>query len=126
LNGASFIRGGLQWRSEGHLVHEAGTGEEALAILASHDLEVMLVDLKMEPMDGLTLLQKALEISPRLPVIVMTAFGSIDSAIEATRGGAYDYLTKPFKEAVLRHRVGLALDRARLHRMIFVLTDPCS
>ncbi len=102
-------------RHEGHLVHEAATGEEALDILSKDDtVDLMLTDLKMEPMDGLTLLKRALEVNPRLQVIMMTAFGSIESAVEAMRQGAFDYVTKPFKEGELRYRLERALEVARL------------
>jgi two-component system, NtrC family, response regulator HydG len=98
---------------EGYTVFDAATGEEALAVLGQERVDLLLTDLKMEPMDGLTLLQRAREASPRLPVIVMTAFGSIESAVEAMRQGAYDYITKPFKEGELIHRVAHALAHAR-------------
>jgi len=103
----------LLLRSEGHIVHEAQSGEEALAILASHEVDVMVTDLRMEPMDGLTLLQKARERTPRLQVIIMTAFGSPETAAEAMRLGACDYLAKPLTMAVLRRTVGRALELAR-------------
>src|SRR5690348_15195924 len=83
-------------RSEGYDVREAGGGEEALSSLSEREADVLLTDLKMEPMDGLALLTKALENAPKMQVIVMTAYGSIESAVEAMRRGAYDYLTKPF------------------------------
>jgi two-component system response regulator HydG len=101
-------------RSEGYDVREASGGEEAIAALTDREADVLLTDLKMEPMDGLTLLTKALESAPKTQVIVMTAYGSIESAVEAMRRGAYDYLTKPFKEGELAHRVQKALERARL------------
>jgi two-component system response regulator HydG len=104
----------LLLRAEGFTVSEAASGEEALAHLASQPVDLMLTDLKMEPMDGLTLLKRALEQSPKTQVIVMTAFGSIESAVEAMRMGAYDYVTKPLKEAELIHRVQRALERAKL------------
>ncbi len=101
-------------RAEGHMVLEAGTGEEALGLLTTQPIELLVTDLKMEPMDGLTLLKKGLEVSPQTQVIVMTAYGSIESAVEAMRSGAYDYVTKPFKEGELIHRVTKALERAKL------------
>lgn len=104
----------LYLSSEGYIVYQAATGQEALDFLAHTRVDVLLTDLKMEPMDGLTLLKNALKAVPQLQVIIMTAFGSIDSAVEAMRLGVYDYLTKPFKDGVLRHRVQLALERARL------------
>jgi two-component system, NtrC family, response regulator HydG len=110
-------------RTEGYTVSEAATGQEALDLLTGNSVDVLLTDLKMEPMDGLTLLRRALEVQPRLQVIVMTAFGSIDSAVEAMRLGAYDYITKPFKDGVLRHRVELALERARLLSQVNLFAD---
>src|SRR5437588_2660724 len=85
-------------RAEGYDVLEAAGGEEALSSLSDRDIDVLLTDLKMEPVDGLTLLTRALEAAPKMQVIVMTAYGSIESAVEAMRRGAYDYVTKPFKE----------------------------
>src|SRR5690606_39653261 len=104
----------LLLRREGHLVHEAAGGEEALELLASEPVDVMLTDLKMEPLDGMTLLGRALAQSTATQVVVMTAYGSIDSAGEPMRMGAYDYVTKPFKEGELVYRVRRALERARL------------
>ncbi len=104
----------LLLRTEGHTVQEAADGEQALAVLRSGPVDVMLTDLKMEPMDGLTLAKRALEVAPGTQVIMMTAYGSIESAVEAMRLGAYDYVTKPFKEGELVYRVRRALERARL------------
>jgi two-component system response regulator HydG len=100
--------------AEGYAVVEAASGEEALALLAAIPVDLMLTDLKMEPMDGRTLLQRALEMKPRLQVIIMTAFGSIESSEECLRLGASDYLQKPFKDGELSHRVGRAVARSRL------------
>jgi len=104
----------LLLRSAGYSVQEAGSGDEALTLIAAQPPDLMLTDLRMEPMDGLVLLKRALELSPRTQVIVMTAYGSIESAVEAMRMGAYDYVTKPFKEAELIHRIQRALERANL------------
>src|SRR5687767_2711833 len=104
----------LLLRAEGYSVLEAGGGDEALGLLSQNPVDLLLTDLKMEPMDGLSLLKRGLEVSPHTQVIVMTAYGSIESAVEAMRLGAYDYVTKPFKEGELLHRVGKALERARL------------
>ncbi|HYO71898.1 MAG TPA: sigma-54 dependent transcriptional regulator [Archangium sp.] len=112
----------LLLRSEGYTVLEAATGEEALTTLSNHGVDLMLTDLKMEPMDGLTLLKKALEVAPRLQVIMMTAFGSIETAVEAMRQGAFDYVTKPFKEGELRWRVERALERAQMQTTLDLLT----
>jgi two-component system, NtrC family, response regulator HydG len=104
----------LLLRSEGYSVDEAASGEEALAWLGDHQIDLLLTDLKMEPMDGLTLLKRAVEVAPRLAVIVMTAYGSIETAVDAMRRGAYDYVTKPFKDGELIHRVDKGLEHAGL------------
>lgn len=104
----------LLLRSEGFMVDEAGSGEEAITRLGGTPVDLMLTDLKMEPMDGLQLLKRAMDIAPQTQVIVMTAHGSIETAVEAMRRGAYDYITKPFKDGELVHRVQKALERARL------------
>ena len=113
----------LLLRAEGFEVAEAGGGEEALDTLAKQPFDVMLTDLKMEPMDGLTLLKKAVEAAPPTHVIVMTAYGSIETAVEAMRRGAYDYITKPFKDGELVHRVEKALERARLQSAVDLFAD---
>ncbi|MCA2976932.1 MAG: response regulator, partial [Myxococcaceae bacterium] len=108
----------LLLRAEGFTVDEASGGDEALALLAQRSYDLLLTDLKMEPMDGITLLRKAVESASGMQVIVMTAYGSIETAVEAVRSGAYDYLTKPFKDGELVYRVQKALERARLLRTV--------
>ena len=100
-------------RVEGYNVIEAATGEEALEALAMREVDLLLTDLRMEPMDGLTLLQRALEMVPGLQVIIMTAFGSSESAAESMRLGAYDYIQKPMKAGELQHKVARAVERSR-------------
>jgi two-component system, NtrC family, response regulator HydG len=111
----------LLLRTAGYFVLEASTGEEALTTLSGGGVDLMLTDLKMEPMDGLTLLKKALEVASRLQVIVMTGFGTTEIAVEVMRQGAVDYISKPFKERELLHRVARALERARLQAAVGVL-----
>jgi two-component system response regulator HydG len=101
-------------RARGHTVLEALSGEQALATLAKSEVHLMLTRLQMKPMDGLTLLKCALEVTPSLQVIVTTASGSIESAVESMRRGAFDYVTLPFKEGEMLHRVERALERTRL------------
>ncbi len=74
---------------------EAGTGEEALELAASQKLDLILLDLRMPGMGGLEVLQHLFESGLPAPVIIMTAYGSIDSAVTALKMGAEDYLTKP-------------------------------
>lgn len=89
-------------------------GTEALALAAEEVPDLVIADLKMEGMDGVTLLEHLLRIHPALPVIILTAHGTIASAVEATKKGAYDYLTKPFDAKDLLHRIEKALEVRRL------------
>ena len=90
------------------------TGEEALAWAQEHAYDLAIIDLKMADVDGLTLLQELLRLHAHLPVIILTAHGTISSAVEATKLGAYDYLTKPFNAKDLLHRIDKALEVRRL------------
>src|SRR5262247_249997 len=92
------------------------TGEEALALASAREraYDLAIIDLKMADVDGLTLLQELLRLHPHLPVIILTAHGTISSAVEATKLGAYDYLTKPFDAKDLLHRIDKALEVGRL------------
>ena len=104
----------LVLRQQGYEVTEAESGDAALSRLLSEPVDVVLTDLKMAPLDGLDVLRGALEIAPATQVIVMTGYGTVESAVEAMQLGACDYLSKPFKESELRVRVQRALERRRL------------
>lgn len=81
---------------EGHEVLSAPDGQEAYAMMVEHgDVEVLLTDLKMPGLSGLELSTKVKESFPEMQIIVMTAFGTVDTAVEAMKEGVYDYLTKP-------------------------------
>lgn len=82
-------------RLEGYLVSTAASGEAAVAAMQKESYDVMLLDLKMPGMSGLEVLRTAHKISSETLIIVLTAHGSLDSAIEALRQGAHDYLIKP-------------------------------
>ena len=86
------------------------------AILAERRFDLALFDLRMAPMDGLALLATVHQDHPHLPVLIMTAHGSIDGAVEAIRRGAFDYLTKPFVPEELRGKVTRALAERRWAR----------
>jgi two-component system, NtrC family, response regulator HydG len=104
----------LVLRQQGYEVAEAESGEAALSRLLAEPFDVVLTDLKMAPPDGLAVLRGALEISPSTQVIVMTGYGTVESAVEAMQQGACDYVNKPFKESELLMRVQRALERRRL------------
>jgi len=101
-------------RQAGYDVTEAADGASAIQCIAAEPFDVVLTDLRMGEVDGMEVLRGAVEISPCVQVIVMTAYGSIESAVEAMRRGAYDYISKPFKEEELRLRVERAIERRRL------------
>jgi two-component system NtrC family response regulator len=82
-------------RKKGYDVHAAGGGEAALAWLKENGCEVILTDHKMPGMDGTTLLRAVKALNPEIAVVLMTAYGTVEKAVEAMKLGAYDYLTKP-------------------------------
>ena len=82
-------------RDEGYHTEVAADGAQALRMLESSEPDVVLTDLKMPVMDGLTLLEQGRPLAPHAAFVVMTAFGSIDTAVQAIQRGAENYLTKP-------------------------------
>ena len=92
----------------------ASSAEEALSIYRENYFDLVLLDIKMPGMDGLALLEILKKDSPDQTVIMMTAFGTIDSAVEAMKRGAYDFITKPFDHDALLLRMEKALERSAL------------
>jgi two-component system nitrogen regulation response regulator NtrX len=80
---------------EGYKIDEAGDGEEGLRKFNGNNYDVVLCDIKMPKMDGIEFLEKAREINPDVPVIVISGHGNIETAVEAVKKGAYDYISKP-------------------------------
>jgi DNA-binding response OmpR family regulator len=89
-----FLR--LILEEEGYQVNEAADGQSALNLISQQAFDVALVDLRLTDMDGLEVVRHLRQISPKTSVIILTAYATLDSAIEALRHGAHDYLTKPF------------------------------
>jgi two-component system nitrogen regulation response regulator GlnG len=81
---------------EGHSVSAAASAEQALTLLKQQRPDVLILDVRLPGMDGLTALSRFRQLVPGLPVIIMTAFGDLPTAVGAVEGGAFDYLTKPF------------------------------
>jgi DNA-binding NtrC family response regulator len=81
---------------DGHTVQTAPSGEDALKILKDARFDIMLVDIKMDGMSGLDVLQHVKDSDPDVAIVMITAYGSIPTAIEAMKNGAYDYMLKPF------------------------------
>ncbi|HLG30265.1 MAG TPA: sigma 54-interacting transcriptional regulator, partial [Candidatus Brocadiales bacterium] len=106
---------------EGHEVIEARNCEEAFKKIEEVLPDLILADLRMPGMNGLTLLEKVKAKDPTMLMIVMTGYGTIDSAVEAMKLGAYDYLAKPFKLDHLKLVVAKALSTQALRREVLEL-----
>jgi two-component system, NtrC family, response regulator AtoC len=101
-------------QKEGYAVDEAKTGRAALAQARAFPYDVVLADLRLPDLDGIEVLRTLHALDPDLPVIVMTAFGSMETAVEAIREGAYDYISKPFNLTEVRLTVRRACERRHL------------
>jgi two-component system response regulator FlrC len=114
----SFLAESLEL--EGHAVQQAVDGQAALECLARHSFDLLLTDLSMPRLDGMELLRRVRQHYPELEVIVLTAHGSVDSAVEAMRLGAFDYLQKPLESP---DQVGLLAQRALERRQLLSLRE---
>jgi two-component system response regulator AtoC len=103
-----------QLTRDGYDVLTAEDGEQGLHLLREHHIDLVITDLKMPKVDGMTLLKRALEIEPELPVVLITAHGTIDTAVEALKRGAFDFVTKPFDKDEVRQIVAKALKTREL------------
>ena len=99
---------------EGYEILTAGSAEDAVRLIQESDLDLMITDMKMPGTSGMELLEASKEIKPDLPVIMMTAYGTIEMAVEAMKKRAYDYITKPFQNEELKLTVKKALENYRL------------
>lgn len=99
---------------EGYELHSASGGRQALNILGKEDINVVITDLKMPDLSGIDLLKYLQESNPYTQVIVLTGYGTIDSAVEAMREGAFYYLKKPIEINTLRQTVKNALEKQLL------------
>jgi len=104
----------LNLGDDGFKTFSAGDVDTALKLLASETIDLVLTDLKLPGKSGLELLQAAKQDDPQRPVVVMTAFGSVETAVEAMKAGASDYVLKPFSLAEIRMVVRKELDVSRL------------
>ncbi|MFP2913276.1 response regulator, partial [Pyxidicoccus sp. 3LFB2] len=100
---------------EGYTVDLATGGEEAIRLARASPYDAVLSDLRMEKVDGLDVLEAVHAVDPEVPVLLMTAFGGVESAVEAMKRGAYHYFTKPFRldEVLVFLRRALAERRLR-------------
>lgn len=95
-------------------IYQARDGAEAIDIFDSETIHLVITDLKLPKVGGMGVLGHIMEVNPEVPVIIITAFGSIDNAVEAIRQGAFDYVTKPFTEDKLRSCVQKAMQISKL------------
>ena len=102
-------------RREGHEIVQAATGLEAIERLA--DVDVVITDLRMPGADGMEVLRTASKNFPHVPVIMITAYGSVGQAVEAIKAGAFDYIEKPFEQDAIRVIVDKAIGQAAANRM---------
>ena len=100
---------GVLLEAEGHTPLSASTGEEALRLVRAARPDMVFVDVRMPGMDGLALLKEIRRFDPALPVVVMTAYGTLETAAEALRNEAFDYLGKPLDLAQIRQVMRRAL-----------------
>ncbi len=105
----------------GFAVRTAGAGQEGLDLFHRHGADLVITDVKLGDMSGLEVLRTIKAESPDTPVIVITAFGSIEMAVEAMKEGAFNFITKPFDRETLRHSCAKALELQRLRDTTRVL-----
>ena len=98
----------------GYSVDEAADGDLAVEAVRAKPYDVVLTDVRMGRMDGIHALRGILDYNPALPVVLMTAYSSVETAVDALRLGAYDYLTKPLDFDALRETLQRAVDHSRM------------
>ncbi|MBI4840952.1 MAG: sigma-54-dependent Fis family transcriptional regulator [candidate division NC10 bacterium] len=105
----------------GYQVAAAGDGAQALALLEREPVDLVVTDVRMPGLGGMEALKSIKELNPDIIVIIMTAFGSIDQAVQAVKEGAYDYINKPFKIDEMLLTIGKALEERRLRHEVTAL-----
>jgi len=112
--------------SEGYEIVTTDNARDALHLVRNADLDLVLTDMKMPGMSGMALLEACKNIKPELPVIMMTAYGTIEMAVEAMKKKAYDYVTKPFQNVQLKLTIRKALDNYKLVKANRLLSEALS
>ena len=113
-------------KRENYAVTTANSGEDAIEKLQAENFDVVITDLKMGKVDGMTVLEKAKELSPDTGVIMMTAFASIETAVEAMKRGATDYIVKPFLNEEIRLTIRKVLEQKNIIRENIALKQQVS
>ena len=101
---------------EGYEIHHAEDGQEAISLVEERFYDLILMDIRMSKVGGIEALKKIKKISPGIPIIIMTAYASVDTAVDALKSGAYDYLTKPLDIEELKILVKKALHHRKLEQ----------
>ena len=114
---------GKWFTSEGYLAHPVSSAREALETIQQKEFDIALLDIKMPGMDGMELQARLKEADPELTVIIMTGYASVETAVQALKRGAYDYITKPVDPDELSHLVGNALEHKRARTEVVRLRE---
>jgi len=114
---------GKWFASEGYTARPAGGAREALELIQQMEFDIALIDIKMPGMDGMELQSRLHEADPDLTVIIMTGYASVETAVQALKHGAYDYITKPVDPDELSHLVANALEHKRARREVVRLRE---
>ena len=109
--------------ADGYAVTEAADGTEAIRAVEKEAFDIILMDIRMTVMDGIEALTEIRKISPLVPVLIMTAYASVKTAVEALKAGAFDYLTKPLDIEELKILIEKALEHYHLHAENLVLKE---
>lgn len=120
IDDEEFIRLNLQniLQEEHHRIFLCSSGKEAIATVQNSDFSLVLLDLNLPDMNGIDILRQLKQIQPNLLVIIITGFASVESAVEAIKLGAYDYIKKPFKADAIKLIVKLALETQALKERV--------
>jgi DNA-binding NtrC family response regulator len=114
---------GKWFMSEGYQSRPVGSGREALEAIQQSEFDIALIDIKMPGMDGIELQARLKDADPDLTVIIMTGYGSVETAVQALKRGAYDYITKPVDPDEMSHLVSNALEHKRARREVARLRE---
>jgi len=114
---------GKWFSSEGYAAHPVGSAREALETIQKEEFDIALLDIKMPGMDGMELQSRLREADPELTIVMMTGYASVDTAVQALKHGAYDYITKPVDPDELSHLVSNALEHKRARREVARLRE---
>jgi DNA-binding NtrC family response regulator len=117
---------GKWFTSEGYTARPVASGREALEVIQQMDFDIALIDIKMPGMDGMELQARLQEADSDLLVVIMTGYASVDTAVQALKRGAYDYITKPVDPDELSHLVDKALEHRRTRREVVRLRENLS